>query len=531
MRQLTGIDNYFLLSERKNIHNHVAALGVYDPSTAPGGSVRFKDILRHFQRRAILTPALRRRLVTPPFGIDRPYWVDSADLDIEFHVRHIALPHPGDWRQLMIQVARLHSRPLDRNNPLWEVYVIGGLDNIAGLPAGSFALFCKFHHAQFDGTAAAHLLGALHDLSPEDAEGLDGEEKLQSVVGERDPLLLELYARAVGHGLSRLRGLGSFVVTAAKTMTRLANATLARERLSDHDRDALAAALGRGKAPTTRFSHPVSGHRSVEAVPLPFAQIKAIRSVFPEATLNDVFLTICGGALRRYLDAKGELPSQSLRALMPISLRSTVGDAGKSNEIGSSVVVLRSDLADPVERLHAVHIEAEIAKRSTELIGPELVEAINEALPFSVAEVILRKFLVEQLNCTVSNVRGPSQPLFIAGARAVHMYPVSIPTDGIALNFTGFSYNEVLWISCVSCRALLPDPAFLADCLRLSAADLYSAAQTVEAQRTQKPMRVRTPRLQRKPAATTGVRTNAKLPLNTTNSARKSHPKRAAARE
>jgi len=130
MEQLTGIDSYMLYSERGNNYNHVAALGIYDPSTAPGGKVRFKDILKHFSRRLDTHKLFRQRLMTVPGGVDRPYWVENADLDIEFHIRHLALPQPGDWRQLMIQVARLHSRPMDRTRPLWEVYVIEGLDRI-----------------------------------------------------------------------------------------------------------------------------------------------------------------------------------------------------------------------------------------------------------------------------------------------------------------------------------------------------------------------------------------------------------------
>ena len=143
MQQLSGTDNVMLFAERRNIYNHVGALMVYDVTTAPEGKVRFKDIVRHFDARMHLHPLFRRRLVQVPFGLDRPYWVADEEPDIEYHLRHIALPKPGDWRQLMIQVARLHSRPLDRAHPLWEAYVIEGLDNIPKLPPGAFAMFLK----------------------------------------------------------------------------------------------------------------------------------------------------------------------------------------------------------------------------------------------------------------------------------------------------------------------------------------------------------------------------------------------------
>ena len=168
MRQLSGTDSLFLRLERGNQYMHVAGLGIYDPSTAPDGKVRFKDVLRFFEARLDSLPLFRRRLVTVPLGLDRPYWIEDPDIDIEFHVRHIALPHPGDWRQLCIQVARIHSRPLDRSKPLWEAYVIEGLDNIPGLPSGSFALYLKIHHCAVDGEAGTELIRAIHSTLADD---------------------------------------------------------------------------------------------------------------------------------------------------------------------------------------------------------------------------------------------------------------------------------------------------------------------------------------------------------------------------
>ncbi len=157
----------FLQIERGNVYLHVAGLAIYDPSTAPGGAVRFKDVLRFFAAQVSRQPLLRRRLVQVPLSLDRPYWIDDGELDVEFHVRHIALPHPGDWRQLCIQVARIHSRPLDRSKPLWEAYVIEGLHNVPGVPPGSFALYTKMHHALIDGESGTELNKALHSLTPE----------------------------------------------------------------------------------------------------------------------------------------------------------------------------------------------------------------------------------------------------------------------------------------------------------------------------------------------------------------------------
>ena len=167
MKYLSGMDNLFLAMDKGNQHLHVASLGIYDPSTASGGKVRFKAILSYFSSRLNVAKLFRRRLVSAPLGLDRPYWIEDAEIDIEYHVRHIALPHPGDWRQLMIQVARLHSRPLDMTKPLWEAYIIEGLDNIPGLPIGSFAVYIKIHHSAIDGEAGAAMLSAIHAHSPE----------------------------------------------------------------------------------------------------------------------------------------------------------------------------------------------------------------------------------------------------------------------------------------------------------------------------------------------------------------------------
>ena len=195
MNQLSGTDNLFLAQETGNQRAHVAGLGIYDPSTAPGGKVRFKDVLEFFTSRLDKSAVFRRRLVRAPFDLDRPYWIEEKDIDIEYHVRHIALPCPGDWRQLMIQVARIHARPLDLTKPAWEAYIIEGLDNVPDLPPGSFALYIKFHHSAIDGQAGAALVGSLHSLTPE-PEAVT--RKVITKVVDREPTTLELMARMVG---------------------------------------------------------------------------------------------------------------------------------------------------------------------------------------------------------------------------------------------------------------------------------------------------------------------------------------------
>lgn len=477
MEQLTGIDSYFLYTERGNVYNHVAALGIYDPSTAPRVTVRFKDILGYFRGRLDTSPLFRRRLATVPHGIDRPYWIDDADLDLEFHIRHIALPDPGDWRQLMIQVARLHSRPLDRSRPLWEVYVIEGIERIAGLPRGSFAMFMKFHHAAIDGVAGVQLLRAVHALAPDpETPGHGGDTRY----AERDPATIELYSRAVVHGVGRATGMSRLSLATLGKLARLALDRASRAARAGGDTPGEATSWPAFvRAPLTRFNRPVSANRVVEAVALPLGRMKAGRESVEGATINDLFLTIVGGALRRYLASKDELPATSLMALMPIDAREEGLAGAGGNQVGGAPVPVHSDIADPILRLKAVHADSRAAKRGAEIFGRGFLQSVVEELPHIAAEALMRLYVYPQLNVTVSNLRGPEATLYAAGARLVHFYPVSIATDYIGLNHTGFSYNGVLWISAVACRNMMPDPGFYADCLRASFDELMAVLEAL----------------------------------------------------
>ncbi|MBK9521027.1 MAG: wax ester/triacylglycerol synthase family O-acyltransferase [Rhodocyclaceae bacterium] len=474
MKQLSGTDNSFLVSERKNVYNHVASLCIYDVSTAPGGKVRYKDILKHFEERMHVNPIFRSRLAEVPFGLDRPYWVEQADVDMEFHVRHIALPAPGDWRQLMIQVARLHSRPLDRTRPMWEVYVIEGLDNIPKLPPGSFALFSKFHHASVDGMAGAHLALQLHSTSP---TGDAPTAAKHAIYVDREPSTIEFAARAVANNLGRVVQLGKLSAQVAGKVAEFGREQLTQKMKNDapprRDEDKPAT----GKAPHTRFNTLVSPNRVVDGFGMPLSRIKRVRTKIPGASLNDVFLAVSGGGVRKYLMSKHELPSQSLTALMPMALRTDASAGG--NAVGAATVRVRSDIADPLERLNVAHHEAQLGKYMAEKLGADLLEKVLSALPSNLGRLIVAKGLIPTLNMTVSNVRGPDKPLYVAGAKAMCFYPVSIPMDGLGLNVTGVSYNGVMWVSVVSCRNMLPDPAFFVECLKDAWEELLAAADAL----------------------------------------------------
>jgi diacylglycerol O-acyltransferase len=490
MKQLSGADSMFLQFEHGNQFMHVASLSIYDPSTAPGGGVRFKDVLRHFATRVAQFPQFRRRLVSLPLSLDRPYWIESPTIDVEFHVRHIALPHPGDWRQLCIQVARLHSRPLDRSKPLWEAYIIEGLHNVQGVPPGSFALYTKLHHAIIDGESGTELMKALHSLSPEPTEVEETGHSASTVFHkDREPTLVELYSRALVHGVQRVPSIAKFSFSTARKVVHLGS-----EALTSFRREGEGSLLGNVRAllsgdlssllprmpPQTRFSGNVSAHRVFEAVSLPLSEMRVIRQQVPRATINDQFLCVVGGALRAYLSDKNELPDASMVAMVPMTLRGVDKGGDRGNQVGFTLMPVHTEIEDPLERLRAVVESAVKSKRVTDAIGREIARDLMESLPSIVADPLLRNAQVPRIGLVVSNVRGPDVPLYMAGARLVNYVPISIAINGMGLNVTGFSYAGDLWICAVSCREMLPDPAFFADCLR-SAFDQMKEAAAREA--------------------------------------------------
>ena len=479
MKQLSGMDNVFLHQEKPGQCMHVASLGIYDPSSAPDGHVRFKSILDFFTSKMSDWTLFRRRLVHPPFGIDRPYWVDGASVDVEYHVRHIGLPHPGDWRQLMIQIARIHARPMDLTKPLWEAYVIEGLDNIEGAAPGSFALYIKFHHSAVDGEMGAKIMGAIHTLTAEfDPATLHSHTP---IIADRDPGVLELVTRAVEHRVKQ-------AADASKLMLNLVNVgreigPQAIEAGSEYLNNFMGkgspkdnGASGNTKAPKTRFNEHISPHRVIDAAHLSLDDCKIIRKNVESVTINDIFLTSVGRALQKYLAAKGELPDLSLHAMMPISTRDPKADVDSGNQIGMAVTDLCTDCDDPIEHLIAVSAAAARAKKTSQLLGPDIQSQLLNVLPATLVERVISHQITSNANVVVSNVRGPNVPLYMAGAKLQMFMPISIPYDGLGLSITGFSYNGALWIAIVCCRAMLPDPAFLTKCLNDSFSEIVEAS-------------------------------------------------------
>ncbi|MCH7854572.1 MAG: wax ester/triacylglycerol synthase family O-acyltransferase [Proteobacteria bacterium] len=467
MQQLSGMDSSFLYMETGATPMHIGSLTIYDQSSAPGGQVTFKDILEFFQARLHKARAFRQRLARVPLSLDYPYWIEDPDFDLEFHVRHIALPSPGDWRQLCIQAARLHARPLDKNKPLWEAYVIEGLDNVEGVPKGSFALVTKIHHAAIDGVSGAEIMAAIHDLSP-DAEV---EGPVHPWAPERIPTGVELLTKAALHTLSAPVKFGKLLYRSAPSVAKVIAGLSSRE---------LKLPI---RVPRTRFNGRVSPHRVFDGRTFDLNEIKAIKNSQPGTTVNDVMVSICGGALRKYLQAKNELPTESLVAMAPMSVRPDHKRTAAGNMVTAMSLPIRSDIEDPLERLLAVHKESTQAKKLAYTMGPNLAADAAEFLPSTVSGLFARTYassgLVDRVpplfNTVITNVPGVNMPLYSMGSRMVANYGLGPVVHGIGLFQPILSCNNSISISAVADRSMMPDPAFYAECLQSSFDELKAA--------------------------------------------------------
>ncbi|NOX69663.1 MAG: wax ester/triacylglycerol synthase family O-acyltransferase [Gammaproteobacteria bacterium] len=467
MQQLSGMDSSFLYMETGSTPMHIGSLTIYDQSSAPGGQVTFKEILEFFSSRLHKARAFRQRLARVPLSLDNPYWIEDPDFDLEFHVRHIALPSPGDWRQLCIQAARLHARPLDRNKPLWEAYVIEGLDNVEGVPKGSFALVTKIHHAAIDGVSGAEIMAAIHDLTP-DAEV---EGPLHPWAPERIPTGVELLTKAALNTLTAPAKFSKLLYRSAPSVAKVI-AGLSSRQLKLPVR-----------VPRTRFNGRVSPHRVFDGRAFDLNEIKAIKNSQPGTTVNDVMVTICGGALRKYLHAKNELPTESLVAMAPMSVRPDSERTAAGNLVTAMSLPVRSDIEDPLERLLAVHRESDQAKKLTYTMGPNLAADAAEFLPTTVSGFFARTYassgLVDRIpplvNTVITNVPGVNMPLYSMGSRMVANYGLGPVVHGIGLFQPILSCNNTITISAVADRSMMPDPAFYADCLQSSFDELKAA--------------------------------------------------------
>lgn len=465
MKRLLSTDVAYLDAERPNTPPLMAALLVLDPSTASGSFVRHRDILSYVEQRLHLAPNLRRRLAFNPLGIDEPRLIDDPNFDVEFHVRHLALPRPRDHRQLSILVARLMSRPMDLNRPLWEMYVIEGLENLDAHPAESFGILFKLHHAAFDGAAGLSAIFAMMQAHP----GAKPDPPAQPWHPQRLPNITDWATSTMSEGFSQL-------LTNMKAVPGLVNSMW----------QGAAAIKEIGvKIPQTRFQAQVSTHRVLDWINLPMTRVQALRAALGKPKVNDLLLCLIGGALRAYLEEKKELPDQSLYAICPINVRGDNDPREGGNQITAMRVQTGTDIAEPLKRLAIIAESSLRGKEQAKRLGPNFMPDLMALTPYWLRSRVTKGVTaltdksVSPLpiaNFVVSNIPPPRGKIYFADSQVLEFTGFGPLTSGLGLFHTISGMDDVVSIAVNSDRKMMPDIARYMACLQASFEEMEAAA-------------------------------------------------------
>lgn len=504
LERLSGLDATFLYLETPRMHLHVGAVVVLDPpkkadlrqppgsrsSTGQVGTGDISDATREeevvgfsperlravIESRLHLLPPFRRRAVQVPFHLDHPVWVDDPDFDLDYHLRRVALPAPGDRQELAKVVADVLSRPLDLDRPLWEIYVVEGLES------GGAALVAKAHHAAIDGVSGTELASLLFDLEPGGTRVPPPDHPWQP---ERVPSEREMLLKALGPMICRPVAMGRLVgktvgaqFPPVETGTRDADASVTATA-DAHSRLPLPL-----RAPKTSFNSSLSSHRRVAFAEVALADVKRVRDL-AGGTVNDVVLAGCAGALREYLRSRGELPSDSLVALVPISVRRPSEKGKMGNRLAAMLVEMSTDVEDPLERLRSVSARTKAGKDRLEGLGSTLMaewaEQLTPLLAAPAARVVSGSKLFSRVpvpcNVIISNVPGPDFPLYASGCRMASIHPFGPVVEGVGLNITVMSYMGTMYFGLLGCHDLLPAIQDIAAFLEESFRELSQAAE------------------------------------------------------
>lgn len=455
MHQLSGLDAAFLNLEKASAPLHVGSAIIVDPSTAEG-DFGYDTVRALIAQRLDKVPPFRWKLVEVPFGLDHPYWIEDRDFDLEFHLRRIAVPPPGDERSFAEIVARIFARPLDRSRPLWEVYVIEGLQD------GYVAIMSKTHHAAIDGVSGAELLTALLDVEPV-AVDPDAAADLD-VWGEARPGIASMLVRSAAGAAKQPWRMARAGVRFARSLPVLGNfAEMALPSSVRRGHDGGVMSRPNLAAPPTPFNTTVSPHRRFAFGSLSLDEVKAVKDAHG-ATVNDVVMTVCAGMLRRWLLDRDALPERPLQAMVPVSVRSADDRGELGNRVTAIIATLATHLDDPLERLAYTREAMTVAKEGDALPADVLTDFTQFATPAvaaRAARLATRFRLAERVgtpfNVIISNVPGPQFPLYYASAEIRHLYPISAIYDGTACNITVMSYQGRMDFGLVADREVVPN--------------------------------------------------------------------------
>ena len=463
MDRLSGLDASFLYLETPEQLLHVCGVIVLDPSTMPDG-YSFAGLKELIDSRVGDVAEFTRKLRKVPLKLDHPIWVKDQHFDIDRHVHRLALPQPGGYAELVELCGHLAGQPLDRSRPLWEMWVIEGYDD------GRIAVFSKMHHATVDGVSGSNLISHLCSLEADQPPlALGGKGSFG-----RDPRELELLGRAVVNVLAK-------PVTAARLLTplvELLTKTVGRAR----EGTAMAAPFS---APRTSFNGTITGHRAIGLADMDLEDIKAIKKA-TATTVNDVVLTVSGGALRSYLEARGELPSSSLLATVPVSVREESKRSQGANKVSALFAKLGTDIEDPLERLEELSAANRNAKDHHSAISADSLQDWAEFAAPRTFGLAVRAYAGLRLaekhpvvhNLVISNVPGPPVPLYFGGARIDALYPLGPVFHGSGVNITVMSNNGEVHVGIIACKESMPDVDDLAKRFPEELAKLKAAVST-----------------------------------------------------
>lgn len=460
MQWLSGLDASFLYLETPQQPLHVCSILELDTATMPGG-YRFERLRDELAQRITAMPQFREKLADNPLNLDHPVWVEDRDFHINRHVHRIGLPPPGGRVELSEIAGHLVSLPLDRTRPLWESWVIEGLD---GRADGRIAVLMKMHHAGVDGVTGANMLSQMCSTEidsprPEPVEGPGDASGLAIVAGG--------LVRFVSRPLNLVNVLPRTVSSVAKTVQRVRTG------------ETMAAPFA---APQTAFNASVSAHRNIAYAQLDLDDIKKVKDHFC-VKVNDVVMALVSGGLRRFLGDRGKLPESSLVAMVPVSVHGRSDRPGR-NQVSGMFSRLETQIADPAERLKAISEANAVAKQHSSAIGATLLQDWSQFAAPAVFGVAMRLYAKTRLtsarpvhNLVISNVPGPQVPLYFLGCEITAMYPLGPIFHGSGLNVTVMSLNGHLNVGLVSCPDLLPNLWELADDFTLAMNELLDATR------------------------------------------------------
>jgi diacylglycerol O-acyltransferase len=459
VERLSGLDASFLYTESPTVHMHTLKIGVIDPAGAPGG-YSFERFVEVLDQRLHLLPPFRRRPVNVPYGLHHPVWVEDAAFDIRRHVRRLAAAEPGGSRELDAVISEVASTPLPRDRPLWEICVVEGLAD------GRVGFVAKLHHAMADGVAASQLLLNIMALSAETS--LEAPPTLTRWTPEPVPDRSRLLRDA-------LRDIGFLALALPALIVRTLVRLVGVQRLRRAS-DTRAPVAFQGRA--TSFNSRLTSRRAFASCDLPLADFLRVKSAF-DVTVNDVVLACVSGAVREVLEAGGEPVDRPLVAAVPVSSDDPAAVRLIGNRTSNLMTSLPIDVADPVERLRATGRVASAAKELQNALGVETMEQWVEYSPPAAYRLIWRAIVPRvrrpPINAIVSNVPGPRDPLYIAGAELVELCSVGPLLEGVGLNVTVWSYCGSMFVSVLCCPDTLPDPHAVTDGFERALGELLAA--------------------------------------------------------